>query len=180
MPGKPAAFIDRDDTLLDDEGYMSRPEQVKLFPGTLEALTALQEAGITLVLVSNQSGVSRGYFDQADVMAIQARMLELLPGVRFASFEYCFHTPDEGCPCRKPQPLMILRAAHRLGLDLSRSVMIGDRVSDVGAGRAAGCKTLLLSRNRKKIAEANPDHAAASLSEGVGWVLEETQGNSTP
>jgi len=173
MPGKPAAFIDRDDTLLDDEGYMSRPEQVKLFPGALEALLALQEAGITLVLVSNQSGVSRGYFDQADVMAIQARMMELLPGVEFASFEYCFHTPDEGCPCRKPQPLMILRAAHRLGLDLSRSVMIGDRVSDVGAGQAAGCKTLFLNSDEALIEEAKPDHAVGSLADGVEWILEE-------
>lgn len=174
MPLKPAIFIDRDDTLLQDEGYMSRPDQVRLFPGTLEALKTLQGAGLTLVLVSNQSGVGRGWFSQGEVQAIQERMLELLPGVEFAAFEYCFHMPEDGCPCRKPQPLMILRAAHKQGIDLSRSVMIGDRLSDVGAGRSAGCKTLLLSRDEELIKEARPDHAAPSLAHGVEWVLKIT------
>lgn len=173
MPGKPAVFIDRDDTLLQDEGYMSRPEQVRLIPGTLEALTTLQDAGLSLVLVSNQSGVGRGWFSLGEVQAIEDRMLELLPGITFEAFEYCFHMPEDGCPCRKPQPLMILRAAHRLGIDLSRAVMIGDRVSDVGAGRSAGCKTLLLSRDEALIAEAQPDHAAPSLAGGVGWILKQ-------
>ena len=176
MPLKPAVFIDRDDTLLQDEGYMTRPEQVRLFPGTLDALLTFQEAGLTLVLVSNQSGVGRGWFSQGEVRAIQERMLELLPGVEFAALEYCFHLPEDGCPCRKPQPLMILRAAHRLGIDLSRSVMVGDRISDVGAGRSAGCKTLLLSADEELIKEAGPDHAVASLADGVEWVLEVTRG----
>ncbi len=170
-----AVFLDRDDTLLDDESYMSRPEQVRLLPGVHDALLRLQEAGRALVLVSNQSGVGRGWFTERDVAAIQARMLELLPGVTFAGFEYCFHTPDEGCPCRKPQPLMILRAASRLGVDLSRSVMVGDRPSDMGAARAAGCRSLFLSADQAAINEVAPDHAAADLPAGVEWILRATR-----
>ncbi len=170
-----AIFLDRDDTLLDDEGYMSRPEQVRIISGVPEALARLQDAGLLLVLVSNQSGVSRGWFTEQDVQGIQARMLELLPGISFTGFEYCFHQPNEGCPCRKPQPLMILRAAHRLGIDLARSVMVGDRVSDIGAARAAGCLSLMINGDAEIIAQAKPDKAVVDLAAGVDWLLEITR-----
>lgn len=170
-PGRPAAFLDRDDTLLVDAGYMSRPEQVVLFPGVHQALLRLGRAGFSLVLVSNQSGVNRGWFSEGDVAAIQARMLELLPGVRFDGFEYCFHRPDENCACRKPRPGLILRAASRLDLDLGRSVMIGDRDSDVEAGQAAGCTTVLLRGDPERAARLGADHSAPDLASAVDWIL---------
>lgn len=168
---RPAVFLDRDDTLLQDEHYMSDPAQVRLIPGVHGALLRLVQAELPLVLVSNQSGVGRGWITTAQVAAIQGRMCELLPGVPFAGFEYCFHRPDEGCPCRKPQPLMILRAAARLGLDLGRSTMVGDTPKDVAAGKAAGCWAVQVPLDAASPRAAEADQIVATLGEAVDWIL---------
>jgi len=164
-----AVFLDRDDTLLVDEGYMSDPARVRLVEGVPEALSRLQRAGLALVLISNQSGVARGLITAAQVQAIEARLRALLPGVTFAGAEYCFHHPDEGCACRKPAPLMLRQAARRLGIDLARSVMVGDRTSDVGAGAAAGCWTVLIGEQAEE--GPQPDHRAQTLLEAVDWIV---------
>ena len=165
-----AVFLDRDDTLLDDEGYMNDPARVRLLPGVADALRRLHRRGLRLVLVSNQSGVARGLITRPQVEQIQRRMCELLAGVQFAAFEYCFHHPDEGCPCRKPAPAMILRAARRLGLDPRRAVMVGDRESDVEAGNAAGCWTVLLA-HRDRAESTAADHVAPDLGAAADWIL---------
>lgn len=135
-----ALFIDRDGTLIVDVGYPRDPAQVEPLPGALDALRALQ-AHHALVIVSNQSGIGRGLITPAEARAVHARVVERFgqAGVVFAGAYYCPHDPGAGCACRKPAPGLLLDAARELGLDLAASVMIGDKPSDVAAGRAAGC-----------------------------------------
>jgi len=143
--GRPAVLLDRDGTLIVDVGYPRDPAAVELLPGTPGALRAFREAGFALVVVSNQSGVARGIVSPAEAAAVHARLLERLAedGIELDGAYYCFHGPGDGCDCRKPEPGMLLRAADELGLSLGRSVMVGDKPSDVEAGRAAGCRSLL-------------------------------------
>jgi len=166
-----AVFLDRDDTLLLDRHYMCDPEQVELLPGVHEALLSLGRAGLRLVVVSNQSGVGRGWFTRAQVDAIEQRMCALLPGVLFAGFEYCFHRPDERCACRKPSPLMLQRAAARLHLDLGQSVMVGDSPKDIDAGRAAGCLTVQVQTGQDQPLSPWAHHQAPDLRAAAAWIL---------
>lgn len=166
-----AVFIDRDDTILVDTNYMSDAAAIQLVDGAHPALLRLAEAGLGLVLISNQSGVGRGWIRRDQVQAIEHRMCELLPGVRFDGFEYCFHRPDEGCGCRKPSPEMILRAARRLGLEPARCVMLGDKAKDVQAGAAAGCWTALVSQDPQQAQACDADLVAADLAAAAAWVL---------
>lgn len=139
-----ALFIDRDGTLIVDVGYPRDPEQVEPLPGAIAALRELR-ASFALVIVSNQSGIGRGLIAPAEALAVHERVLERFAsgGVQFAGSYYCPHTPGAGCACRKPAPGMLLQAADELGLDLVGSIMIGDKPSDIAAGRAAGCGHLL-------------------------------------
>ncbi len=135
-----ALFVDRDGTLIVDVGYPRDPAQVEPLPGAAGALRALA-AHFALVIVSNQSGIGRGLITPAEAHAVHARVVERFgqAGVTFAGAYYCPHDPGAGCACRKPAPGLLLDAARELGLDLAASVMVGDKPSDVAAGRAAGC-----------------------------------------
>lgn len=139
MP-RPALFLDRDGTLIHDVGYPRDPAQVALVPGAADALLALQDRW-TLVVVSNQSGIGRGMIDEREAAAVHARFVAKFAelGVHFSGCYYCPHVPGAGCSCRKPAPGLLHEAADELVLDLARSVMIGDKASDLEAGRAAGC-----------------------------------------
>jgi D-glycero-D-manno-heptose 1,7-bisphosphate phosphatase len=141
-----AVFLDRDGTLMVDVGYPRDPEDVRLLPGVVDGLTACRDAGFRLAIISNQSGVGRGYFGADAVAAVHHRLLELLEheGIRIDDAQYCLHAPEEHCTCRKPSPLMIQRSAVQLGADLAASFMVGDKPSDVEAGRRAGCRSILL------------------------------------
>lgn len=142
--GRRALFLDRDGTLIVDAHYPRDPAVVELLPGAAEALAEAVRAGWALVVVSNQSGVARGRITPAEAAAVQARVDELFAaaGVRFDAVRFCFHGPDDGCACRKPSPGMLEGAARELGLCLGASVMVGDKPSDVRAGRSAGCRTV--------------------------------------
>lgn len=142
--GRRALFLDRDGTLIVDAHYPRDPTMVALLPGVAGALAAARRAGLALVIVSNQSGVARGKIAPTEAAAVQRRVEELFAaeGVAFDGVFCCFHGPNDGCECRKPAPGMLLAAARELGLDCSRCVMIGDKASDVAAGRAAGCTTV--------------------------------------
>ncbi|HEX3757852.1 MAG TPA: HAD family hydrolase [Kofleriaceae bacterium] len=135
-----ALLLDRDGTLITDVGYPRDPAQVEPLPGAVAALRALQTR-FALVIISNQSGVGRGLITPAEARAVHARVVERFgqAGVAFAGAYYCPHDPAAGCPCRKPAPGLLLDAARELGLDLAGSIMLGDKPSDVAAGRAAGC-----------------------------------------
>jgi UDP-glucose 4-epimerase len=173
-----AVFLDRDGTLNEDPGYLSHPDQLKLLPGVPEAVAALKRAGYLPVVISNQSGVNRGLIMPEDLPRIHDRLNSLLrsEGAVVQEFYLCFHKPEEGCDCRKPQPGLILAASKELGLDLAKSYMIGDKISDVEVGINAGLRGSLLLRTgegRKAEAELKPGQAsfiANSLTEAVDWI----------
>lgn len=144
--GVPAVFLDRDGTLNVEKEYVFRYEDWEWIPGAVEGLKELGKMGFKLVVVSNQSGVARGYYARADMEELHRRVGEDLKsqGVTIAGFYYCPHGPGEGCACRKPEPGMILHAAKDLDIDLSRSFMVGDKAIDVEAGRRAGVRTFLV------------------------------------
>jgi histidinol-phosphate phosphatase family protein len=146
-PARPALFLDRDGTLIEDVGYPSDPRQVRPVPGAAEGLRRLARDGFALVIISNQSGVGRGLFTRADAEAVHAETVRRFAaaGVSFDGAYYCYHAPEDGCACRKPAPGLLLRAADELGLDLRRSFMVGDKPIDVEAGTAAGCRGVFLS-----------------------------------
>jgi D-glycero-D-manno-heptose 1,7-bisphosphate phosphatase len=153
MPADEAVFLDRDGTLIEEVNYLSRVEQVRLIPGAAAAVRRLNDAGARVVVVTNQAGVARGYFPEERVAEVHARLSAVLSeqGARVDAYYHCPHHAAEGvgaykldCDCRKPKPGMLLAAARDLGLDLSRSWMVGDKVCDLKAGAAAGCRTVLV------------------------------------
>jgi D-glycero-D-manno-heptose 1,7-bisphosphate phosphatase len=157
MGGRPAAFLDRDGTLVEEVPYLHEPERVALVPGAAEALAGLAAAGFALVVVSNQAGVARGRYPEAAVARVHRRLAELLArgGVHLDGIWYCPHHPDgtvpgyaRACGCRKPAPGMLLAAAAALGLDLRASVLIGNHPDDVGAAVAAGVAPLFVATGR--------------------------------
>lgn len=173
MPTSPASrraiFLDRDGTITIDTGYPSDPDDVELLPGAAEGLRTLRDRGWALVLVSNQSGVGRGMITPEQAQAVHDRLMSELrtTGVEFDGTYYCPHAPDDACECRKPGSGLLRRAAAELRLDLAGSVMVGDRQSDVEAGRDAGCTTVLLGPG-----EGDPDLRAGDWEELLATVMD--------
>ncbi|MEZ4648741.1 MAG: lipopolysaccharide heptosyltransferase II [Candidatus Eisenbacteria bacterium] len=167
---RPAVFLDRDGTLIELVPYLRRPEDVRLVPGAAAALRSLQERGCALVVVTNQSVVARGEASEEDVARVHDRLRELLAreGVVLDGIEVCPHHPEFGpaCACRKPSPGMILRAAHRLGVDLDASWMIGDNDADFGAAEAAGVRFVLVRTGYGREVEARLP-ASASVADDI-------------
>ncbi len=146
-----AVFLDRDGTLNEDPGYLGNPDIVKLFPETGKALSIIKnKLNFKLIVVSNQSGVARGLITEENVAAVNEKVNELLAdyNVKIDAFYYCPYHPDfnsiEDCSCRKPSPEMIFNAAYDFKIDLSKSFIIGDAVSDIECGINAGVKTILV------------------------------------
>jgi len=168
-----AVFLDRDGTVIRDVGYPSDPDEVDLLPGSAEALRRLIDAGWSLVLVSNQSGIARGLVSEAEVEAVHRRTVELLAseGIHLDGTYRCPHGPDDGCDCRKPRPGMLHAAAGDLGLDLGASVMVGDKASDALAGLAAGCRGILLVGEAEE--QDGGVETAADLADAARRILEE-------
>jgi D,D-heptose 1,7-bisphosphate phosphatase len=153
-----AVFLDKDGTLIEDVPYNVAPDHIRLAAGVAEGLPRLRAAGFLLIVVSNQSGVARGYFAEGAIGPVRERIRELLKeiGVELDGFYYCPHHPDGNmpgyatdCDCRKPRPGMILQAARDHGIDLSRSWFVGDILDDVEAGRRAGCRTALIDNGNE-------------------------------
>jgi D-glycero-D-manno-heptose 1,7-bisphosphate phosphatase len=170
-----AVFLDRDGTLIEDRGHLDDPSQVNLLEGVPEALRRLQAAGFKLVLVSNQSGVGRGWLSEAKLEAVHRSLLRRLAEhcVSLDAAYYCVHAPENGCTCRKPLPGLLLSASNDLKLDLHRSWMVGDKRSDAQAGLAAGARAILVG------ADLGGPWAAADLL-GAAAVIEasaETNGD---
>jgi len=145
MPAEqPAVFFDRDGTLIEEVHYCSDPSQVRVIPGATEALLKLAEAGFALVIVTNQSGIGRGYFTHDDYNRVHEEVLwQLKPAVLTAAY-YDESAPDRPSARRKPSTAMLEEAAREHGLDLSRSWMVGDKTSDIECGRNAGLRTVLV------------------------------------
>ena len=150
-----AAFIDRDGVLNEERAFVHRIEDFAFVPGAIEALRALQAAGYLLVIITNQSGIARGLYSEADYLELTARVREHLQaaGVRLDAVEYCPHLADApveryrvDCDCRKPKPGMLRRAIEALDINPAASFLVGDRLSDIEAGRCAGVGRCFLVR----------------------------------
>ncbi|MFL5626409.1 MAG: D-glycero-alpha-D-manno-heptose-1,7-bisphosphate 7-phosphatase [Ktedonobacteraceae bacterium] len=149
----PALFLDRDGTLVYPSHYPSRPEDLHLYEGIGPELRALQDAGYLLVVITNQAGIARGYFSEADLQRMHTHLASELAamGVWLAGIYHCPHHPGGvlpdlaiRCSCRKPQPGMLLQAAADLSIDLEKSWFVGDILDDIEAGNRAGCNTVLV------------------------------------
>ena len=186
--GRPALFIDRDGCLIEEMGYINHPSRVRVLPRTPEAIARLNAAGIAAVMATNQAGIARGYFSNETLAAVNAELERQLGalGARLDGLYVCTHHPTAGeppyretCECRKPKPGLLLRAAAELGLDLSRSIMVGDKPSDIEAGQAAGAATVLVLtgygrgewEHRRHEWTVKPDHVAEDLFDAVLWSL---------
>ncbi|HJV24643.1 MAG TPA: HAD family hydrolase [Aromatoleum sp.] len=198
MALSPAVFLDKDGTLVHDVPYNADPNKVRLRDDAGPALASLQRRGYRLVLVSNQSGLARGMFQETALERIWAAMADALSpyGVALDGIYYCPHHPDGSvpefahrCDCRKPAPGMLLRAAEELDLDLARSWIIGDILDDIEAGRRAGCRAILLDVGSETEWRSGPyrqpDRIAASLTEATADIIASeslgaTQGDTPP
>jgi len=174
-----AAFLDRDGTIIEHVAYLGSPDGVRLLPNAVQGLARLRELGYLLVLVTNQSGIARGYFTLDDFEQVQARLRSELGagGISLDAVYFCPHLVEGNvapfnveCNCRKPKPGMLLRAAQEQGLELELSVMIGDTERDVEAGARVGCRTVLISE-APETAATGADHCARDLLE-VAAILE--------
>jgi rfaE bifunctional protein nucleotidyltransferase chain/domain len=174
--GRPAVFLDRDGTLVEDAGYPGDPHQLQLLPGAAEALAELHTRGFALVIISNQSGAGRGFITQEQADRVHQGLTELLleRGVALDGAYYCYHAPAEACACRKPSPLLLQAAADELGLDLARSFLVGDKQTDVEAGRAAGSRTILVTDRPTEGLPA--DFVARGWRAIVDYILAQTRG----
>ena len=162
-----AVFLDRDGTLIEEREYLHRPEEVVILPGVPVALKRLQDAGFRLILVTNQSGVGRGYFPLADVEAVHAHFLRELArhGVRIDRIYIAPEAPEQPSRGRKPSPQFLFDARDEFGLDLAQSFIIGDKLIDLECGWNAGVKKSLLVRTGygAKVEQKHPEKLQAAL-----------------
>lgn len=178
-----ALFLDRDGVINVPPGrkrYITRPGEFRFLPGVPAALKKLRSARRKIILVSNQAGVERGLFSQADLAEITRKMLRGIKthGGRIDAVYYCTHAPERRCRCRKPRAGLLRKAARRFSLDLKKSVVVGDNATDIEMGQSAGCRTALVltgmtgPKEAKKISPP-PDFIARDLRGAVNWVLKQ-------
>jgi D-glycero-D-manno-heptose 1,7-bisphosphate phosphatase len=183
---KPAVFLDRDGTLIEEVGYLRFVRDVALFPWTIDAVRVLNQAGLPVVVITNQSGVARGFITEAVIDDVHRHISSLLDagGARIDAYYYCPHHPDgtvaiytKRCDCRKPGRALIDRAAAELGLDPARSFVVGDKWLDVDMARAVGGRGILVRTGYGATEELQPppglsaDAVVDNLVEAVGWIL---------
>ena len=188
MPGRPAVFVDRDGCLTEEVGYVNHVSRIRLLPRTAEAIRRLNRCEMPAVMVTNQSGIAKGYFSEEILEAVNGEMVRQLAevGARLDGLYVCTHHPDEGvppyrahCDCRKPRPGLLQRAAAEMDLALGASVVIGDKMSDVTMAHAVGAAGVLVLtgyglgewEHRRHLWSDQPDHVADDLLDAVEWVL---------
>jgi len=182
-------FLDRDGVINEEVDYLHEPDRVVLVAGVADAIATLTRAGLAVVVVTNQAGIARGMYTERELAAVTARVGELLgrAGARLDGTYFCPHHPDAGlgayriaCRCRKPAPGMLEQAAAELGLDLARSAIVGDKATDLEAGRAAGCAAVLVrtgygAREEAQLAAAGraelADAVFDSLAGATPWLI---------
>ena len=183
-----AVFLDRDGTIIEDKHYIMDPEQVSLMPNSAEGLFLLQSVGYRLIVVTNQSGIARGYFTVKDMELVNKKMCELLKdkGVTINKIYYCPHYDKDipnglykkECTCRKPKPGMAYMARDELHIDLDQTYMIGDKISDIEFGKNAGCRgTILLANRRMDSSNHFASHISVDLLAAANWIINEEEGN---
>jgi D-glycero-D-manno-heptose 1,7-bisphosphate phosphatase len=179
-------FLDRDGTMIEEVGYLDRLERLELFPWTIDSIRALNRAGLPVVVVTNQSGVARGYLTEAFVEEVHRELDRRLGAgrARVDAYYYCPHHPDGTvagyagtCDCRKPQRGLIERAARDLRLDPARSFVVGDKWLDIGLARATGARGLLVRTGTGAVEETRPqsdleaDVVVDNLAAAASWIL---------
>ena len=186
---RPAVFLDRDGTINEQMGYVNHISRFQILPGVVEAIRRLNEARIPVVVVTNQSGLARGYFPAELLVAVHEKMITLLAegGAHVDGIYICPHHPEAkkeeyrvNCECRKPKPGLLLQAAAEMGLDLAHSFVVGDRWSDLKTAKACGALPVLVLTGYGRgdaqyigpTQEVQPTFVGADLAEAVQWILE--------
>ena len=182
-----AVFLDRDGTVIEEVGYLGRGDGVVLLPGAARAIRTLKENDFLVVVVSNQSGVGRGYFSETDIEKVHRKLSTDLAseGTEVDAFYYCPHHPQADietyrvdCGCRKPKPGMLRQAARELDIDLAGSFVVGDKLTDMEAGHRAGCHPVLVltGYGREELDGVNdstqPDFVASDLLAAAHWIIQ--------
>jgi D,D-heptose 1,7-bisphosphate phosphatase len=186
-----AVFLDKDGTLIPDIPYNVDANKVTLSDGVIEGLQTLQSYGYLLVIVSNQSGIARGFFSEEQLNVVRERISGMCSrmGIYLDGFYYCPHHPDgivsgydQECDCRKPHPGLLLKASNDLDIDLSRSWMVGDILNDVEAGNRAGCKSILINNGNETEWRPGenrmPEYFARDLSEAARYIVAASKVNN--
>ncbi|MGQ9454949.1 MAG: D-glycero-alpha-D-manno-heptose-1,7-bisphosphate 7-phosphatase [Armatimonadota bacterium] len=185
-----AVFLDRDGVINEDRpDYVKNVGELRVYSYVPECIRRLNEAGLKVLVVSNQQCVARGIVSYSDLEAIEHEITRLvkLGGGRIDGFYYCIHLASDKCKCRKPEPGLLIRAAHEHDIDLHQSIMIGDSEKDIVAGKQAGCRTILLLTGSVSAADVPslsclPDYIAQDLSEAVDYairnLINETEANT--
>ena len=182
---RPAVFLDRDGTVTEEVGYLNHWKRFRLLPGVGGAIRRLNEASLPVIVVTNQSGVGRGYFPEDLVRDVHERMSSelLTAGARLDGVYFCPHVPTDECNCRKPRTGMLEQASRELRLDLKSSFVVGDRHSDVELAQRAGARSILVRTGygegelawHAKDWPTQPEFVAADLLDAVNWILKEIQ-----
>jgi D-glycero-D-manno-heptose 1,7-bisphosphate phosphatase len=176
--GRSAVFLDRDGVINENRpDHVLSWSQFRVLPGVAEAIRKLNHEGVPVFVITNQASVGRGLLSQENLDDIHSRMVRVLAsaGARIETVYTCPHRPEDQCECRKPKPGLLEFAARSHGLDLSRSFVVGDAATDIQAGRACGCRTILVltGRGRAQLAEKPdpPDYVALDLAEAALWII---------
>lgn len=177
--GNRAVFLDRDGTIARDVHYCRRPEDFELLPTVPEAIRLLNANSFKVVVVTNQSGIARGYFTEETLIQIHKKMKDELKkhGAGVDAIYYCPHHPEDGCDCRKPKTALFLKATKKLDINLGLSYVVGDMQMDLDTGKALGCKTVLVTTGSQGANEIidPPDYTASSLLEAAQWIIGHTK-----
>ena len=172
----PAVFLDRDGTLMHDADYCSRPDQVKIFDGAADALRRLKDAGYKVIVITNQSGIGRGFFTEKDYRAVEAEVSRQLGGGLIDATYFCPDAPGQLSKCRKPEPGMVLQAAREHDVDLSRSFLIGDKEIDAECAHNAGVRAIRVRTGFDKMTDGScADWVTEDLSAAAKIILNEAK-----
>ncbi len=173
-----AVFLDRDGTIVRDIHYCRRAEDFEILPTVPEAIGLLNQHGFKVVITTNQSGIGRGYFTEATLRQLHKYLEEQLAksGACIDAIYYCPHHPDDDCPCRKPEPGLLLKAAKELDINFSRSFMVGDTETDIMAGKSVGCQSVLVTAEPDVVKNFTepPDYVADNLLQAAQWIVDRT------
>ena len=174
-----AVFIDRDGTININSGYIIKPDHLQIYSGVSKGIRLLNEHGFKIIIITNQSGIARGFYSEKILEEIHKKLkIELKKeNAKIDAIYYCPHHPNENCNCRKPKPGLLEQAITDLNIDKEKSYMIGDRMLDIEAGSKIGCKTILIPEDNEKIekemkrSSVIPDYICNSFFSGVKWIL---------
>jgi len=180
--GKPAVFLDRDGVICEDVRYLTNPSQIKFLPKVVEAIRILNEMGVKVITVTNQSVIARNMLSINELETIHKQLLDNLrnQGARIDAIYYCPHHPNgivknyaKNCDCRKPEPGLLLKAIDELKIDPLKSFMVGDKQRDIIAGKKVGCKTILVSSNKDECFNSynySQDYTVTNLLEAIPFI----------